>query len=147
MSTPGGYGNLAGREDEIAVVRAIYEAFARRDVEEALRHIDETIEFVPAGTLGLTGRAEPYRGHDGVREYFADAATVWDELTLHAEDFRVVAGGVVVFGRVEGTRREGPYRAAAVWIWQVRDGKAVSMRVNPVSGAPRPGPSSPPRDD
>ena len=138
MGAPGGYGNLTGREDEIAVVRAVYEAFARRDVEGALRHIDEAIEFVPAGTLGLTGRAEPYRGHEGVRQYFADAARVWDELTLYAEDFRVVAGGVVVFGRVEGTAADGPYRASALWVWQVRDGKAVSMRVNPVSGTPPP---------
>lgn len=142
----GGYGNVAGREGEIAVVRAIYDAFARRDVESALRHIDETVEFGPTGTQGLTGRTEAYRGHEGVRQYFADAATVWDELTLYAEDFRVVPGGVVVFGRVEGSTPDGPYRASALWIWQVRDGRAVSMRVNPLSHELPPG-SAPRRRD
>jgi hypothetical protein len=52
----------------------------------------------------------PYTGHDGVRESFADAARVWDNLTLHADDFRVAVGGVVVFGRIEGGRR--PHRRA-----------------------------------
>ena len=127
------YGNPAGRRAEIATVRAIYEAFARRDVEGALAHIDEAVEFRPTGTQSRAGREEPYRGHDGVRQYFADAAEIWDDLTLHAEDFRAVAGGVVVFGRVEGTSREGPLRAPAVWIWRVRNGKATSMRVDVVS--------------
>ena len=131
------YGNPAAREAEIAPVRAIYAAFARRDVEGALAHIDEAVEFLPAGTSSLVGRTEPYRGHDGVREYFADAARVWDDLTLHAEDFRAAAGGgVVVFGRVEGSTDGRPFEARAIWVWRVRDGKAVSMRVSPLDAPP-----------
>lgn len=136
MDVPGPYGNPAARRAEIDTVRAIYDAFARRDVEGALEHIAADVEFSPAGTISLVGRAEPYRGHDGVREYFADAAQVWDDLTLHAEDFRAAAGGVVVFGRVEGLVDGKPFRAQAIWIWQVRDGKAVTMRVNPLGVDP-----------
>lgn len=131
------YGNPADREAEIATVRAIYDAFARRDVEGALAHIDEAIEFMPAGTASLVAREGPYLGHDGVRQYFADAARAWDDLTLHAEDFRAAVGGVVVFGRVEGIVEGRPFVARAIWIWRVRDGRAVAMRVNPV-GAPPP---------
>ncbi|MEY2516236.1 MAG: hypothetical protein QOJ89_3594 [bacterium] len=138
MQPEGRYGNPSGRQAEVAVVRAIYAAFARRDVEGALEHLADDVEFVPAGTASLVGRSVPYTGHDGVREYFADAARVWDDLTLHAEDFRVSVGGVVVFGRIEGVvaltgKRFG---TSAVWVWRVRDEKATSMRATSLGGAP-----------
>lgn len=130
------YGNPADRSGEMDTVRAIYDAFARRDVEGALAHIAEDVEFMATGTISLVGRDGPYRGHDGVRQYFADAAAVWEELTLYAEDFRAAAGGVIVFGRVEGTADGKPFAANAMWIWQVRGGKAVAMQVNPLGTDP-----------
>ena len=137
VDVPGSYGNPAALRTEVETVRAVYDAFARRDVEGALEHIDTDVEFVPAGTQSLVGREAPYRGHDGVRQYFADAAEAWDDLTLHAEDFRAAVDSVIVFGRVEGSVDGKPFRSKAIWIWRVRGGKAVSMRVNPL-GTPLP---------
>ncbi len=130
------YGNPAGGAVELTTVRAIYEAFERRDIEAALPHIADDVEFLPHGTAQLTGRAEPYRGHQGLRDYFADASRVWDELTLHATDMRVVAGGVVVFGHVSGLVDGRRVERRVLWTWQVRDGKAVTMRVNDIGEAP-----------
>jgi ketosteroid isomerase-like protein len=124
------YGNAGAMEADVASVRAIYEAFARRDIEAALAHVAEDISFEPSGTSRLTGRAEPYRGHAGLREYFADAARVWDELTLHAEDVRATLGSVVVFGRADGRVDGAPVSRRVVWTWRLRDGKAISMRAN-----------------
>lgn len=127
------YGRGGAQADAaIAVVRSIYDAFARRDIEGALAHADRNIELIPHGTQSLVGRAEPYRGHDGVREYFADAARAWRDLTLAATDFRATAAGVVVFGHVEGETADGRLRRQVVWIWQVRGGLAVSMRVSDI---------------
>lgn len=138
MQLDGQYGNPGARQVEVDVVREVYAAFARRDIEAALKHLDEDIEFVPAGTAALVGRAAPYIGHSGVREYFADAARVWDDLTLHAEDFRVSVGGVVVFGRIEGVVAVAGkrFQARAVWVWRVRNGKATSMRATSLEGTP-----------
>ena len=61
-------------------VRALFDAFARRDVERALTLVDPGFEFWPQGTAERAGREEPYRGADGLRRYFADVAEVWDEL-------------------------------------------------------------------
>ena len=72
----------------------------------------------------------PYRGHDGIREYFADAARVWDDLTLHADDVRAIAGSVVVFGRVTALAQGRRLERRVIWTWKVRDGKATAMRVN-----------------
>ena len=126
----GRYGNPGAVTAEVDVVRAIYDAFARRDVEAALAHIAPDAEFHVTGTAARLQRTEPYRGHDGVREYFADAARVWDDLRIVADDVRAIAGGVVVFGHVEGSVDGAPMHTAAIWSWQVRDGLATRMRVD-----------------
>lgn len=115
---------------EVATVRAIYEAFARRDVEAALEHIAEDCELIVPGTARLTGRSAPYRGPAGVRQYFADAERVWTELTLHADDIRAATDGVVVFGHVDGRQGDEVLRRRVLWLWQLRAGKAVRVRAN-----------------
>ncbi|HSD81205.1 MAG TPA: nuclear transport factor 2 family protein [Solirubrobacteraceae bacterium] len=129
------YGNPAGHEDEIAVVRAIYDAFARRDVDAALRHVAEDAEVVVPATAAAAGRAGPYRGHDGVRQYFSDAERVWSELALQADDIRAAAGSVVAFGHVVGRAASRVVRRRVAWTWKIRDGKAVSLRVSDLGEA------------
>ena len=126
----GRYGNPAALSAEVDVVRAIYDAFARRDVEAALAHIHPGAEFHVSGTAARVKRAEPYVGHDGVREYFADAARAWDDLRIVADDVRATLGGVVVFGHVEAQADGKPVRVDAIWSWQVREGLATRMRVD-----------------
>lgn len=130
------YGNLGGRTPEVEVVQGIYDAFARRDLDAALELIAEDAELVVPGTTAQLGRTEPYRGHRGVREYFADAERVWSELVLHADDLRAVGGGVVVFGHVEGRAGDELVRRQVVWTWKVRNGKAWSVRASDVGEAP-----------
>lgn len=129
------YGNPSGRAVEIDTVRAIYDAFARRDLEAALAHISETCEFHATGTAQRLGRTAPYIGHAGLREYFADAERVWEDLVLHADDIRAAAGGVIVFGHVEGRTGGEVVRRRALWSWQVRDGLATGMRVSDLGPA------------
>lgn len=129
------YGRVGDVEPAIETVRAIYRAFARRDVEGAIAHMAPDVSFAPAGTAARLGRAEPYVGHDGIRRYFADVAQVWEELTLQADDVRASAEGVVVFGTVTGRLDGAPFRARSIWVWRVREGKAISMRVSVLDGA------------
>jgi ketosteroid isomerase-like protein len=133
MGRPDYYGNPAGLTDDLEVVKAIYAAFAARDVEAALPFIADECELHLSGTAELAGRTEPYRGRDGVRRYFADAAAVWDEITLHADDYRALPGTVIVLGHVD-LRRAGGERArrGVVWTWRLAGGRAVSVRVSDV---------------
>jgi ketosteroid isomerase-like protein len=123
------YGNPAGLTDDVAVVRATYAAFAARDVERVLEFAAADCELRLEGTARGASRTEPYRGHAGVREYFADVARVWDELTLHADDIRAVPGSVIVMGHVDATAAGVRQRRAVVWTWKLREGKATSIRV------------------
>ena len=126
----GNYGTPGRVEAEVATVRAIYAAFARRDIEAMLEYVADDCEMHMPGTARLTGQDEPYRGPDGLRRYFADAGRVWAELRLHAEDIRAAAGGVAVFGHVEGVHAGASVRRRVLWVWQLRDGKAVHVRAN-----------------
>jgi ketosteroid isomerase-like protein len=130
------YGNPSGQTHDIEVVRAIYDAFAVRDIEAALAHCAADCEFHMRGTASRIGRAEPYRGHDGLREYFADVERAWEELRLYAEDYRAIPGAVIVMGHVEGRMNGEPVRRNAVWTWKVSGGKATQVRVADTGPAP-----------
>jgi ketosteroid isomerase-like protein len=128
---PGLYGTPGEVDVEVSTVRAIYDAFGRRDIEGMLDHVAEDCIIDLPGTSERAGRGgEPYRGPEGVRQYFEDAARVWSELTLHAEDIRAASEGVVVFGHVEGQREGEVLRRRVIWTWQIRAGKAVRVTAN-----------------
>ena len=129
MARPDYYGNPAGLTDEADVVRAIYEAFARRDVETMIGYLSPDCELDLAGTSRLAGRSGAYRGHDGAREYFRDVERVWEELVLHTEDIRVIPGSVIVIGHVTGKRQGLDVKRSSVWTWRVKDGRATSVKV------------------
>src|SRR4051812_33173012 len=62
---------------DIEVVKATFAAFAARDVEAVLALSSPDIEFT-AVTGEHAGRTDPYRGHDGMRQYFRDVVSVWE---------------------------------------------------------------------
>ena len=129
MGRPEYYGNPAGLTADIDVVRAIYAAFAVRDLEGALDFVDPKCEIHLETTARAAGRQGPYVGHDGLRQYFADVEAVWNQLVIHADDYRVVPGAVVVMGYVEGQGEAGAFRRAAIWTWRLSGGRAVQVRV------------------
>lgn len=130
MTRPDYYGNPAGVTADLEVVQAVYAAFARRDLEGALAYLSPDCQLHARGTAEAAGHSTPYRGHDGVRQYFADVAVVWDELVLHADDFRALPGSVVVIGHVTARRGDEHLNRSVVWTWKVRDGHAVSALVS-----------------
>ncbi len=136
MGRPEYYGNPAGLTEDIDVVKGIYDAFAARDLEGALAFIAPDCEIHLEGTARLVGRTEPYRGHAGMREYFEDVGRAWQELSLHAEDFRVIPGSVIVMGHVTGVRNGEPVRRNAVWTWRLRGGLAVHIRASDIGPPP-----------
>jgi ketosteroid isomerase-like protein len=126
----------AHRPDELVdTVKAMYDAFNRREIEEALTYISPDMDLRPSGTAAFTGRSR-YQGHEGVREYFADVARIWAQgLRVLPVDYRAVAGSVVVFGRVEASGVPGPIEAEVVWVWKLRDGLVSSGQVFSTRGA------------
>ena len=131
------YGAPSGARGEVEVVRALYDAFARRDLDALLNHVADDFELLPTGTAKLVGRASPYVGRAGVREYFEDASRAWSQLEILADDLRAVAGSVVVFGRVRGVPAGTtvPIERRVLWTWRLREGHVVFLGVNDLGGA------------
>ena len=113
---------------DLDVVRAVFAAFATRDVEGVLALMDTEVEFRPM-TSEVVGRTEPYRGHDGMRMYFSDAARVWEELRLTPQEFRVVGELVLVTGRVTAVSPSRTITGSTGWIFRLREGRIVQGRV------------------
>ena len=117
-----------GMADNADIVRRAFEAFSRRDLSALLAIADPDIEFMPA-TARVAGRGEPYRGHEGLRTYFADVARVWQELRSEPAEFIEVEDVVVCTGRVYAWGVGRVIDAPAGWVWRLRDGKLVEGRV------------------
>jgi ketosteroid isomerase-like protein len=113
---------------DIEVVKATFAAFAARDLDTVLALADPDIEFT-AVTGEHAGRTEPYRGHDGMRQYLRDVAAVWDELRLTPREFRASGDRILVTGRVSARSRSRSVTGSTGWIWRVRDGKVTYVRV------------------
>ena len=116
-------------EEHVALVRAMFEAFARRDIEAVLPYLDADVELQVPSTSGFAGRTGPYRGHQGIRDYFADVAAVWDELVVEPEDFRSTENAVVIFGRIRGRGGAQRIETRVLWSWKLRAGKVVAGAV------------------
>jgi ketosteroid isomerase-like protein len=113
---------------DIDVVKAMFAAFADRDLERVLGLAHQDIEFT-AVTGEQAGRTEPYRGHAGMRQYFRDVAAVWEELHLTPREFRPQGDLILVTGKVSARSRARTISGSTRWIWRVRDGKVVYGRV------------------
>jgi ketosteroid isomerase-like protein len=128
------YGTAGNVAAQIAVIRAIYDAFERRDIDGVMAHLAEDVRLELPATSRLAERHGPYIGHAGVREYFADLGRTWQELSLHARDIRAAPGAVVVFGYAEGRVDGEAVRRDVLWTWKLRGSLAVSVRANDLSG-------------
>jgi uncharacterized protein len=113
---------------DIEVVKAAFAAFAARDIDAVLALSSPDVEFV-AVTGEHAGRTDPYRGHDGMRQYFRDVASIWEELRISPREFRASGDRILVTGRVSARSRSRTVTGSTGWIWQVQDGKVVYVRV------------------
>jgi ketosteroid isomerase-like protein len=111
------------------VIRRLYAAFSARDVDAVLALSHPDVEFYPQGTSERTGREEPYRGAEGLRQYFADVASQWEELRVEPGQLRIAGDGVVAFGTAIGRGGGEEVRQPVIWVWKLRDGRVVSGRV------------------
>ncbi len=106
----------------------MFAAFAERDLERVLDLVDPEFEFTTV-TSDYAGRTEPYRGHEGIRQYFRDVALVWDDLRLSPSKFREVGDSILVTGRVSARSPARIVEGSTGWVFRVRDGRVVYGRV------------------
>lgn len=117
---------------DLALIKRLYDCFNRRDEDGIVELCGESMEFFPIVTAEAVGRAAPYRGEAGLRDYLADVADIWEELRISPGEVAARGGTLLVRGRVYAHSRELGIRDVPVaWIWEVRDGLFVRGEVFP----------------
>jgi serine phosphatase RsbU (regulator of sigma subunit) len=102
-----------------ALIERLFDAFNHRDAEAIVALCDEGMEFFPVGTAEAVGRAAPYLGPAGLREYLADVDQAWEELLITPMVIERRSGSLLVRGRVYARSRELGIRDMPVaWIWE-----------------------------
>jgi PAS domain S-box-containing protein len=134
---PVGATDPRGTTDPIAIVETAFAHFAARDVDALLSHCRPDVVLRAFATSELAERGEPYRGHEGMRTYMHDVATVWDELSLTPLMFRQARGSVIGFGRAEARRGEQTVLASVLWVVRLEQDQVSSIEVfQAVGGTP-----------
>jgi uncharacterized protein len=117
-------------QENVEIVRRVYEAVARRDSATVLELYDPDVEWDftrhPFGTF-LGGTI--HRGHDGLRAFFGGMEEVWENVEFEIADLFDAGEHVVLIatqrtrGRISGV----PTEDTAVGVWTIRKGKVVRV--------------------
>ena len=115
-------------EENVEVVQASFCAMGRGDLEGLIELYDRDIQFLPL--TGTQVESGGYHGHEGVREYFAEVAPIWEELRPYAVNVETTGNDVVVLGgcAVRGRGSQVEHDSPMAWVITVRNGKITSHR-------------------
>ena len=122
-------------EQNVAIVRAIFERDDTWDKEEILAALPEKIPalFAPdAEWIEAPERvdAKSYRGHEGIRRSFEDWLEHWDEYQVEAERIEELGDHVLVVARerAQGQGSGVPAEATVYAVFTFRDSKVARYR-------------------
>ena len=110
---------VAMSRENVKVVEAAYAALDRRDLDAFLSVIHPDVEF---RSLIAEAEGQTYRGHDGVREWWAAVAESLGGLRYEQDNAEGFRDRGIVRVRIVGTV-EGVEVPQTMWqAWRVRDG-------------------------
>jgi len=115
-------------EQNIALLRGLYEAFNKGDVPSVLGAFDQNIEWYEAEGMPYGGL---HRGPDAIAEkVFGPVSGDFDDFAVTPNEAYADGDEVVVIATYSGTAHESrnELRQQAVHAWTVRDGKIARFR-------------------
>jgi ketosteroid isomerase-like protein len=120
-------------EENVEVVRAIYEGWAAGDYEAVFARLDTDIEWF--GPPDISAAGEPgsglSRGHEGVRRSLARWVGAWDDYSFELRGLIDFGDHVLVEGRHGGRgKASGAKVSEEIFsVWTLRAGQAVRQRM------------------
>jgi ketosteroid isomerase-like protein len=115
-------------KENVKVVQAALEAWQRDDYDAFLSRIDPNIEWHAVLQRLVQGPESVYRGYDGMRRFWRDYRTEFEDMEVEAQELRDVGDDrVVLLGRwrwrgvASGIESESPLGMVIT----VRDGKFI----------------------
>jgi len=116
--------------ENVAIVRALYEAFGKGDIPGVLGKFDQKIEWREAENFIYADR-NPYIGANAILEgVFLRFVSEWTDFTVSPESIIDAGEQVVTLGTYSGTHKKTgkSVRAQMVHVWNMSDGKAVRFQ-------------------
>lgn len=119
-------------QENVETVRRLFAAFQGVDVGNLERRLDEVrgifdpeVEWVAVSHSLLA--SEEYRGYDGVRRFWTQFLSAWDEYGLHVNELIDAGDQVVAVMRLSGRTNELEVDEARSSLITLRDGKIVRI--------------------
>ena len=116
-------------QENVEIVRAICDDFARGDYEGALEKLDEEIEFV--GPEDLIAGRRSWHGREGVREGMTSFMGAWNDYHYEVRDMIGCGEEVMVEGWQRGRGKgSGVEVSESIYtVYSVRDGRVIRYRL------------------
>jgi ketosteroid isomerase-like protein len=125
------------------VLREIYDAFNRRDIEGLMEGFHPEIEIVETADLGYAALllrvlgprfvvlSGEYRGHDEVRRLFETVWEISEWFQANPEEFVERGDQVIVPLQLHARAKETGLvgEAETAHLWRMRDGKGIRLQV------------------
>ncbi|MBD0280899.1 MAG: nuclear transport factor 2 family protein [Thermoleophilaceae bacterium] len=105
-------------------VRRFAEAVTNYDPDAAITVCDPEVEFL--SVLAVSGQA--YAGHEGIRQYFEDVATAWEEWKVEVHRIAAAPDGrvaIVMTMHVRGRESGAGLCERTGHVWTVRNGRLL----------------------
>jgi anti-sigma regulatory factor (Ser/Thr protein kinase)/ketosteroid isomerase-like protein len=114
-------------DENLRVVRKLFEAFAARDVSRTTELVDRGVMMEPLSTP--VERRTPYLGVDGLRRYLQDLDETWDAFDVTIAELRAEGENVVAAGRIHARQHNVTLDDHASFAFRLREGKVVWAKV------------------
>ncbi|HEX6176072.1 MAG TPA: nuclear transport factor 2 family protein [Candidatus Binatia bacterium] len=117
-------------QENITVIRGMYEFFSKGDVTAVLGQMHQQIEWREAENFIYADR-NPYRGPQAVLEgVFMRLASEWADFKVMPEEWLDAGNHIVVLGTYSGRHKESgkEVRAQFAHIWGVTHGRVVRFQ-------------------
>lgn len=117
-------------QQNVDVMRGLYDAFSRGDVPTVLAGMDANIEWNEAESHPYADH-NPYRGPQAVLDgVFMRLGEEWEFFRVVTEHFLDAGESVVMLGRYQAKHRASGkgLDAQVAHVWQLRDGKVIRFQ-------------------
>jgi ketosteroid isomerase-like protein len=122
-------------EENVEVVRQLYDAYERDDLATVYSIFDEEVEWdIARSPLADLGLAPIYRGHEGVRQFWREWFAVWGRVEFSYDEFIDAGEKVLVVlrqrmrGKLSGIELS---MDSYVQAWTLSEGKVARMEFFP----------------
>ena len=117
-------------QENVALIRGIYDGFAAGDVAAVLGAMSPDIVWNEAENFP-SADGNPYVGPQAIAEgVFARCIGEWDGFAVNVEEILDAGDTIVALGRYSGTYKATgtPISAQLAHVWRVQDGKATAFQ-------------------